>query len=275
MNEIANKSAYYARIAQYASNEFNTIYLGAKTTAPTLDNDGNALIVGALYFNTVTDIMYSWDGTVWISAITGANTATTDTNQTITGVKTFTQPIVGSVTGNAATATTLATSRTFNLSGDVTGVAQSFNGSANVSIPSTIANDAVTSAKIINDAVTNAKIQNLAVTVGKLGTTEQTRIAKAWVNFNGTTSPGTIRSSYNVTSVTKNGTGDYSVNFTTAMADANYSVSSMASQGVSNNSFVQFSNTSPQSTSSVRIVNVNLAPVVVDSTIISVQVFGN
>ena len=275
MNEIANKSAYYARIAQYASNEFNTIYLGAKTTAPTLDNDGNALIVGALYFNTVTDIMYSWDGTVWISAITGANTATTDTNQTITGVKTFTQPIVGSVTGNAATATTLATSRTFNLSGDVTGVAQSFNGSANVSIPSTIANDAVTSAKIINDAVTNAKIQNLAVTVGKLGTTEQTRIAKAWVNFNGTTSPGTIRSSYNVTSVTKNGTGDYSVNFTTAMADANYSVSSMASQGVSNNSFVQFSNTSPQSTSSVRIVNVNLTPVVVDSTIISVQVFGN
>jgi hypothetical protein len=59
------------------------------------------------------------------------------------------------------------------------------------------------------------------------------------------------------------------------MADANYSVSSMASQGVSNNSFVQFSNTSPQSTSSVRIVNVNLTPVVVDSTIISVQVFGN
>jgi hypothetical protein len=275
MNEIANKSAYYARIAQYASNEFNTIYLGAKDTAPTLDNDGNALIVGALYFNTVTDIMYSWDGTIWISAIAGANTATTDTNQTITGVKTFTQPIVGSVTGNAATATTLATSRTFNLSGDVTGIAQSFNGSANVSIPSTIANDAVTSAKIINDAVTNAKIQNLAVTVGKLGTTEQTRIAKAWVNFNGTTSPGTIASSYNVSSVTKNGTGDYSVNFTTAMADANYSVSSMASQSVSNNSFVQFSNTTPPSTSSVRIVNVDLTPVVVDSTIISVQVFGN
>ena len=46
--------------------------------------------------------------------------------------------------------------------------------------------------------------------------------AKAWVNFNGTTSPGTIRSSYNVSSVTKNGTADYTVNFATAMADANY-----------------------------------------------------
>jgi len=46
---------------------------------------------------------------------------------------------------------------------------------------------------------------------------------RAWVNFNGTTSPGTIRASGNVSSVTKNGTGDYTVNFTTAMPDANYS----------------------------------------------------
>jgi hypothetical protein len=47
---------------------------------------------------------------------------------------------------------------------------------------------------------------------------------KAWVNFNGTTSPGTIRASFNVSSVTKNGTGDYTVNFTTAMPDTDYSV---------------------------------------------------
>jgi hypothetical protein len=47
-------------------------------------------------------------------------------------------------------------------------------------------------------------------------------VAKAWVNFNGTTSPGTIRSSYNVSSVTKNGTGDYTVNFSTPMTDVNY-----------------------------------------------------
>jgi hypothetical protein len=46
--------------------------------------------------------------------------------------------------------------------------------------------------------------------------------AKAWVNFNGTTSPGTIRAQYNVSSVTKNGTGDYNINFTNAFADANY-----------------------------------------------------
>lgn len=48
--------------------------------------------------------------------------------------------------------------------------------------------------------------------------------ALAWVNFNGTTSPGTIRSAYNVSSVTKNGTGDYTVNFTSAQSDINYSM---------------------------------------------------
>lgn len=44
---------------------------------------------------------------------------------------------------------------------------------------------------------------------------------QAWVNFNGT---GTlaVRDSYNVSGVTDNGTGDYTVNFTNSMADTNY-----------------------------------------------------
>lgn len=46
--------------------------------------------------------------------------------------------------------------------------------------------------------------------------------ARAWVNFNGTGTVA-IRASGNVTSITDNGTGNYTVNFTTAMPDANYS----------------------------------------------------
>ena len=65
MNEIANKAAYYARIAQYASDGFSQVYLGAKDTAPTTDNNGNPLIVGALYFNSTSDTIYAWDGTAW------------------------------------------------------------------------------------------------------------------------------------------------------------------------------------------------------------------
>ena len=49
-------------------------------------------------------------------------------------------------------------------------------------------------------------------------------LAKAWVNFNGTGTVA-IRAAGNVSSITDNGTGNYTVNFTTAMPDANYSVS--------------------------------------------------
>jgi hypothetical protein len=51
---------------------------------------------------------------------------------------------------------------------------------------------------------------------------------RAWVNFNGTGTVA-IRASGNVSSITDNGTGDYTVNFTTAMPDANYSVSGSSS----------------------------------------------
>ena len=45
--------------------------------------------------------------------------------------------------------------------------------------------------------------------------------AKAWVNFNGTGTVA-IRAGFNVSSITDNGTGNYTVNFTTAFADINY-----------------------------------------------------
>lgn len=47
--------------------------------------------------------------------------------------------------------------------------------------------------------------------------------AKAWVNFNGTGTVA-IRASYNVSSITDNGTGDYTINFATPLEDANYAV---------------------------------------------------
>ena len=64
-------------------------------------------------------------------------------DQTIAGVKTFSSTIAGSISGNAGTATALATSRTLGLSGDVTGTA-SFNGTANATIAATLANSGVT-----------------------------------------------------------------------------------------------------------------------------------
>ena len=55
--------------------------------------------------------------------------------------------------------------------------------------------------------------------------------AKAWVNFNGTGTVA-IRASGNVSSITDNGTGDYTVNFTSAMTDTNYAVIGTVAQNV-------------------------------------------
>jgi hypothetical protein len=56
--------------------------------------------------------------------------------------------------------------------------------------------------------------------------------AKAWVNFDGVTT-ATIRASYNISSVIRNSTGNYTINLTNALADANYAVLSTV---ISNNS---------------------------------------
>lgn len=54
---------------------------------------------------------------------------------------------------------------------------------------------------------------------------------RAWVNFNGSGTVA-IRASGNVSSITDNGTGDYTVNFTTAMPDSNYAI--LATNGFDN-----------------------------------------
>ena len=78
-----------------------------------------------------------------------------------------------------------------------------------------------------DDCITTAKIAANAVTAAKLGADQASGLAKAWVNFNGTGTVA-IRAGFNVSSITDNGTGDYTVNFTTAMVDANYCPVGMA-----------------------------------------------
>lgn len=102
--------------------------------------------------------------------------------------------------------------------------------------------------------------------------------AKAWVNFNGTGTVA-IRQAFNVTSITDNGVGDYTVNFTSAMADANYSavgVSQYGGSGVGANRF-SLHTTTPQATGSVRIAtgtqDASGFQVFNDSAIICVSIF--
>jgi hypothetical protein len=79
---------------------------------------------------------------------------------------------------------------------------------------------------------------NTPVTFADSAGTQVGTLCRAWVNFNGTTSPGTIRASFNVSSVTKGGTGLYTVNFTNALSDANYAYEFSGGGAVSSGTMV-------------------------------------
>lgn len=92
--------------------------------------------------------------------------------------------------------------------------------------------------------------------------------ARAWVNFNGTGSIA-IRASGNVSSITDNGTGNYTVNFITALPDANYSA-------LFTNGYVSYANvpaTSDFATGSVRVRCYNMNDVIEDSATVTMGVF--
>ena len=61
----ANSAATSASSAATSYDQFDDRYLGSKTSDPTVDNDGNALITGALYFNSVVNAMKVYNGSSW------------------------------------------------------------------------------------------------------------------------------------------------------------------------------------------------------------------
>jgi len=92
---------------------------------------------------------------------------------------------------------------------------------------------------------------------------------RAWVNFNGTGTVA-IRASGNVTSITDNGTGDYTVNFTTAMPDANYAPMITADRG--GHGAIGYKPTTI-TTSSYRFTETQQAATAIDSEFVSVTIF--
>jgi hypothetical protein len=93
--------------------------------------------------------------------------------------------------------------------------------------------------------------------------------ARAWVNFNGTGTVA-IRASGNVSSITDNGTGDYTVNFTVAMSDANYS----ASFGGNAPSYIAvFDNVTARTVSALRFLAINVLGAAGDISQANVNIF--
>jgi len=147
--------------------------------------------------------------------VNGTGDVSTSGNQTIAGVKTFSNGIVGNVTGSV----------TGNVTGDVSGNAGTVTNGVYTSGNQTIAGVKTFSSGIVGSVTGN--VAGNADSATKLSTASGSApsySARAWVNFNGI-GVVAIRASGNVSSITDNGTGDYTINFTTAMPDANYAVS--------------------------------------------------
>jgi hypothetical protein len=93
---------------------------------------------------------------------------------------------------------------------------------------------------------------------------------KAWVNFDGTGTVA-IRASFNVSSITDNGTGNYTVNFTTAMVDADYAYAFGESNFTLGNATHLFADL--KTTTAFQVRTYNSSGVAADRSMVSVTIF--
>jgi hypothetical protein len=144
----------YATAAEAALDEFTDLYLGAKASDPTLDNDGNALQDGALYFDTTLNVMKVYDlgTTTWkrTTPTTGdqANIDAVTANATNINAVAGNATNINTVAGNSSNVTTVA-----GISSDVTTVAAD---GTDIGTVAGISSDVTTVAGISSDVTTVA-----------------------------------------------------------------------------------------------------------------------
>ena len=310
----ASSAASSAAAAALALDNFDDRYLGSKSAAPTLDNDGIALVAGALYFNDGTVVlddkgMYVYDGAIWMVASAASQAILIDYEYTATAGQTvFTGVAENSLTleytpgsiivtlngvvldGEDFTATngtsvvlTVGASAgnelrvlafsTFDIANTYTqaqvdAFTVKLTGAQTIAGVKTFSNDIVTGVTGFTGDIAAARI------VSALNSSGSAPIyaARAWVNFNGTGTVA-IRSSGNVSSITDNGVGDYTVNFSTAMVDANYAVTGATRRPNTNNDITFRLNVNTfQTTTSVRL-GLGAAAVALDGDPVHVAIF--
>jgi hypothetical protein len=179
----------------------------------------------------------------------------------------------GGTTGLTASGGPVTTSGNITLSGTLV-VSNGGTGLSNIALNNVILGNNTGSVKVVAPGASgNVLTSNGSAWISSVVSTTQG--AKAWVNFNGTlTTPITPRASYNVSSVTRNSVGNYTLNFTTALADANYSVTASANFFTGNSWVAAPYSGGTKSTSAVQIATVNNGSFT-DLSDISATIFGN
>lgn len=181
--EYAEQAATSATEAAQVLDEFSDVYLGPFMTEPTLDNDGQALQLGALYFDTSDQFLKIWNGTSWlVSAVSepssfARNTFSGNGSQTVFVLSTtpvnndsvfvFVGGVITTaynVTGTNLTFTSAPASGTNNILAIVA-------STVSVGTPS---NNSISTDKLQEGAVTTSKVGDLQITAPKLDTNSVT-----------------------------------------------------------------------------------------------------
>jgi len=204
----------------------NRVGINDSSPSEALDVVGNALVSGSITAAsaTLTDLTVD------------TNLIKTDSTNDRVGINTTSPTVALDVTGAGLYSSNLTIGGVIYADDDTTANTPviSFTGDTNTGI----GRSAADTIDLITNGNSRFRIESTgqikAVYESQVGTDYNTQLdngylCRAWVNFDGTgafsPNPSTtkIRASGNVSSITDNGTGDYTVNFTTAMPDANYS----------------------------------------------------
>lgn len=143
------------------------------------------------------------------------------------------------------------------------------SGTVTVSAPAVAGTRTITLPAATGTAVLEDGSNNLQMNSG-FGSSATAYGVRAWVNFVGTGTVS-INASGNVSSITDNAVGNYTVNFTTAMPDDDYSVSGSTSTSLNNNVFIAGASALP-TTSAYRFNTRASSNVNVDMPIVNVNV---